>query len=570
MVRSAYVLAALLIPGVVVAQTTDIEIRPAPQGGGAAALPLPNGLPQRDSRPVTGTSVIRGRVIDASNHTPLRKAIVTIFGAEIRESRSAATDPEGRYEFTDLPAGQYNVSANKAGYVNVSYGQLAPNEIGKQLHLADKQTADKIDLALPRGAVITGRVLDEYGEPVPDALVSALRTQYTPSGPRPSNAGRPASTNDIGEFRLFGLPPGQYLLSASYRQMMPVTLTTGDNSGYALTYYPGTANQSDAIKLPVGMGGTISDVTLILVATRTARISGVAFDAQGRPLRQGSVMIMSRTPTMTMTNGGGPIKADGSFTIGGVAPGEYIVRAMSQSQPGTMAEAAAANVSVNGVDITDLRLEPVRPITVSGHVVLDPVAARSFKPETMRLSAPPSEPGPTFGPLPPPGAVRDDLTFEFKANQGLSIVRLSSPQGWMIKSVTLNSADVTDGLTFGTEDVSGLEVELTNKVPDLSGQVTNGNGDAVLDYFAVAFPEDDQQWTAPGIGRTAMTRPDDQGRFRFRSLRPGKYYIVAVDHVQATEWMDPAWMESVRSRATRVTLNEGDTLVADLKLIQQR
>jgi len=170
----------------------------------------------------------------------------------------------------------------------------------------------------------------------------------------------------------------------------------------------------------------------------------------------------------------------------------------------------------------------------------------------------------------PPGAVRDDLTFEFKANQGLSIVRLSSPQGWMIKSVTLNSADVTDGLTFGTEDVSGLEVELTNKVPDLSGQVTNSNGDAVLDYFAVAFPQDDQQWNAPGIGRTAMGRPDDQGRFRFRSLRPGHYYIVAVEHVQTGEWMDPAWMESVRSRATRVTLNEGDTLVADLKLVQPR
>lgn len=134
----------------------------------------------------------------------------------------------------------------------------------------------------------------------------------------------------------------------------------------------------------------------------------------------------------------------------------------------------------------------------------------------------------------------------------------------------MNGADVTDGLTFGTDDVSGLEVELTNKVPDLSGQVTNGNGDAVLDYFAVAFPQDDQQWNAPGIGRTGMTRPDDQGRYRFRSLRPGNYYIVAVEHVQTGEWMDPAWMESVRSRATRVTLSEGDTLVADLKLVQPR
>jgi len=229
-----------------------------------------------------------------------------------------------------------------------------------------------------------------------------------------------------------------------------------------------------------------------------------------------------------------------------------------------------ANVSVNGIDLTDVRVEPVRPITVSGHVTLDPVAARSFKPETMRLSAGPSDPFPMFGPPTPPAAVRDDLTFEFKASPGPSVVRLASPSGWMIKSITLNGADVTDGITFRDEDVSDLEVELSNKMPDLSGQVTNGNGDAVLDYVAIAFPQDQDLWNAPGPGRNGMTRPDDQGRYRFRTLRPGTYYVLAVEHVQSNEFMDPAFLESVRSRATRVTLNEGDTLVADLKLVQPR
>jgi protocatechuate 3,4-dioxygenase beta subunit len=598
MVRSAYVLAALLIPGVAVAQTTTtstvtgpdgrtmtvtttrspdgvntIEGRPAPQGGGASGVVLPNGLPQRDTRPVTGSSVIRGRVIDASTGAPLRRAGIRLSGAEIREMRTALTDAEGRYEFTDLPAGQFNLSATKSGYVDLSYGQTTLGELGKQLKVADKQVIEKVDFKLPRGAVITGRVLDEYGEPVADAQVSVLRNQYTSSGPRPVNAGRMSTTDDIGEFRLFGLAPGQYYLSASYRAnlMISVGPTTGDSSGYALTYYPGTASLGDAQKLSIGLGGTVSDVTLMLVPTRTARVSGTAFDGQGRPLKQGSVMLMARTNgPMGVAPAGGAIRADGTFTIGGVSPGEYIVRAMVPGLVTGPGEAAIASVTVNGIDVTDLRLEPVRPITVSGQIVLDPVAARSFKPETMRVSAPPSDPGPIFGPIAPPAAVRDDLTFEFKAAQGRSIVRLSSPQGWMIKSVTLNGADVTDGLTFGTDDVSGLEVELTNKVPDLSGQVTNSNGDAVLDYFAVAFPQDDQQWNAPGIGRTAMTRPDDQGRFRFRSLRPGHYYIVAVEHVQTSEWMDPAWMESVRSRATPVTLNEGDTLVADLKLVQPR
>jgi protocatechuate 3,4-dioxygenase beta subunit len=67
-----------------------------------------------------------------------------------------------------------------------------------------------------------------------------------------------------------------------------------------------------------------------------------------------------------------------------------------------------------------------------------------------------------------------------------------------------------------------------------------------------------------------MARPDDQGRFKFQTLRPGNYYVVAVEHVQAGEWMDPAFMESVRTRATPISLIEGDTQVIDLKLVQPR
>jgi hypothetical protein len=590
MVRAAFVLAALLLPGTALAQTVTLQgadgrtvtgtrqpdgsIRldvPAP-GAGAAGAPSTD-VPARDTRPATGTAVIRGRVVDASSGVPLRKASVRLFGAEIRESRGAITDTEGRYEFLDLPAGQYNLNVTKPGYVDLGYGQTAPSEVGKQLKVSDKQIAEKIDFSLPHGAVITGRVLDEYGEPIADVQVSALRNQFTPSGPRPANAGRMAATNDIGEFRLFGLPPGQYFLSASYRNyQMPIGPATGDASGYALTYYPGTPNLGDAQKFTIGLGGSVSDVTVMLVPTRTARVSGTVFDSQGRPLRQGSVMLMSRNAAMMMTSGAGPIRPDGTFAIGGVPPGEYTLRGNLPGlpSPGAPMEVATATVSVNGIDITDVRVEPARPITVSGHVLLDPVAARSFKPETLRLNATPSEPGPMFGPLPPPAAIRDDLTFEFKAAPGASIVRLNSSPGWMIKSVFLNGADVTEGITFRNEDVTGLEVELTNKVPDVSGLVTDGRGAPVSDYFAIAFPQEPERWNAPGIGRTAMVRADDQGRFRFRTLRPGNYYIVAVEHMQNGEWMDPAFMESVRSRATRISLNEGDTQVIDLKLTGER
>jgi hypothetical protein len=294
MVRSAVVFAALFIPGLAVAQTTTTTTATGPdgppatvtitrspdgvnsvvvgagsQGGGAPAVPLPNGMPARDTAPATGTSVVRGRVVDAANGLPLRKAGVRIFGAQIREARSAITDAEGRYEFTDLPAGQFNVNVTKPGYVDLGYGQTTPGEMGKSLKVGDKQVVEKIDFSLPRGAVIAGRVLDEFGEPVADVFVQPLRNQYTPTGARPVNAGRSATTNDIGEFRLFGISPGQYFLSASYRggQFTSIGATAADGSGYALTYYPGTPNLADALKLTIGLGGSVSDVTVILVPT---------------------------------------------------------------------------------------------------------------------------------------------------------------------------------------------------------------------------------------------------------------------------------------------------------------
>jgi hypothetical protein len=220
-----------------------------------------------------------------------------------------------------------------------------------------------------------------------------------------------------------------------------------------------------------------------------------------------------------------------------------------------------------------VRLEPTKPITVSGHVVVDPVAARSFRPEMFRFGATAANPMDQMmmvGPSAPPAAVKSDLTFEFKSYPGSMVVRsMVGTSGWMIKSIFLNGADVTDGVTFRNEDVSGLEIELSNRVPDISGLVTNSKGEVVKEYTAIAFPADSTKWNAPGPGRNAIARPTgDDGRFSFRTLRPGEYYLVAVDHIQNGQWMDPEYLESVVRNGTRISVSEGDTKTVDLKLTQ--
>jgi len=234
------------------------------------------GMPGRDTPQKTGTAIIRGRVFAADTAQPLRKAIVRANSPGLNEGRVATTDEQGRYELKELPAGRYNLNASKGSYVGLQYGQTRPFEPGKPLEILDAQTVEKVDFSLPHGAIITGRVVDEYGEAVADAQVAPMRSMNQGGRRRMMPSGRMSMTNDIGEFRIFGLPPGQYYVSATLRGNMMMGAQSDDRSGYAPTYYPATGNVAEAQRLTVGLGQTLTDINISLLPTRTSRVTGTA------------------------------------------------------------------------------------------------------------------------------------------------------------------------------------------------------------------------------------------------------------------------------------------------------
>jgi hypothetical protein len=565
LVAGAFLQCFVLLSAVVSAQPPPpppIRIEMPP---GVPGVPMPQMPPRDNAQPVKpGTATLRGRVVAADTGQPLRKAQVRIFAAELRENRMATTDGDGKYEFKELPAGRYNVSASKGSYVALQYGQQRPFEAGKPVEILDRQTVEKVDFALPRGGVITGRILDEFGEPLPDAQVMAQRYQNIGGRRRLGLAGRPASTNDIGEFRLFAIPPGQYYLSATLRNMGMGD--TDDRSGYAPTYFPGTSNLAEAQKVTIGLGQVVSDMNMALMPARTARITGTAHDSQGRPM-MGVVMAAPRGDSMMMMFGPpGQIRPDGTFTINGLAPGNYLL----QTQGGRSMddEAASAEVTINGDDVNGIRLVGSKPSTASGRVVVDAAAAQSLRPSTLRLQVQPLVfDGPMMGTM-GPAAVNDDLTFELKTRPGRMKVALAGPApGWTIRAVRYRGVDVTDsGIEFrANEDITEIEVELTNRATDLSGLVTNSRGAAVKDYSVVVFAQDRDKWT-PNSRYMRTGRPDQDGRFKVTGLPPGEYHIVALDYVDPNEWTEPEYLERVRSKATSVTINEGETKSVDLRI----
>jgi len=158
----------------VIAAVLLLSAGPSAQRGRGGQVTPPRGVGIPAENAPRGTAVIRGVVLAADTGTPIRRAQVraTVPGVE---SRLATTDPQGRFEFKELAAGRYTLNASKGGFVALQYGQRRPSESGTPLEISDGQVMDKLVIALPRGSVISGRVFDEFGEPVANAVVSGMR-----------------------------------------------------------------------------------------------------------------------------------------------------------------------------------------------------------------------------------------------------------------------------------------------------------------------------------------------------------------------------------------------------------
>jgi hypothetical protein len=539
----------------------------------------PQVLP-RDDVPQTGTAEIRGRVIAFDTGQPVRRATVHVSAPGVRFNSSTVTDELGQYEFGHLPAGRYIVVASKNSFVTMAYGQTAPGGSSRPVIVKEREKANNIDITLLSGSVITGRVLDEFGDPAVNARVTLLHAQFTQGQRRLLPSGG-ATTNDVGEFRIFGLTPGEYYLSAT---MSPNPLpnisgtpqTTNDHNGYAPTYYAGTPFASAAERLTLAPGQVRSDISMSLVPTRLGSVSGFAVDAQGRPMMAGNVSAIARGE-QTTGGGSGRIRPDGTFLIQNLPPGEYLLRtgAAPLVAPGASAsdlsapEVSVANVAVNGDDLTGVRVSPLLPATGVGRLVFDDqAAAQSLTPALIRISAQTVSPQDAIGVSPAPTPVKDDLTFELKVPPARASLRVGVPQPWQVKSIWLNGVDVTDaGILFNAgEDVSGIEIDLTDRAQTVAGTVVNARGDTIASYVVVLFPQERSRWVSAWNRFVAIGRADAEGNFKVTSLPPGDYYAMALDHVDPTRWQDPEFLQTLTPEATRFSIGDGETKTLYLKL----
>src|SRR5258705_4861955 len=349
------------------------------QGGGGGRGQLPprdqtGGSARGDQ--AAGPESIRGRVVTTDKGMPVRRAQVRAQSGELRANRLVNTDANGRFEFKDLPAGRWTLTASKAGFMTLRYGQKRPFEAGSPIEIADGQLMERADFSLPKGAAVTGRIFDEYGDAVANARVQVLRYQIVQGQRRLNAAGGGDQTDDTGSYRIYGLAPGDYYVSATLRAGNGpfVDDNNSDTTSYASTYYPGTGSPVEAQRLTLGIGQEQPNVNFALQAVRTVKITGTALSSVGTALSNGMVTLMPAEagggpgagpgggPVLFNFRGNGPLRPDGSFSIAHVSPGDHHLMAVAGPPGGGRGGGFALRVRGAGcfddIEMASLPLSP--------------------------------------------------------------------------------------------------------------------------------------------------------------------------------------------------------------------
>jgi protocatechuate 3,4-dioxygenase beta subunit len=545
-----------------------------PAGGATAPAPAPGGA-------VTGAGAggVLGSVISGLPAPPPPGAIQ--FGMPGSPGpgapRTVATDTAGRFDFAALPAGSYRLRVMpgpySSQYVGAMFGASSLIEQGTVIELADGQQFDQANVPLLRGGAITGRVMDDLGEPLTRVMVFASR-RMPGTGRLMRAGGGLIQTDDHGRYRLYGLEPGEYVVTAEARGMGGPPVENAESEAFMTTFHPSATNESEAARVRVRAGADVDAVDIQLVRTRAFRITGTILDSQGRAVTRPNAMLARANPVGGFSSSGVQIDPQGRFTIRDVAPGDYtlVVRPQFGEQGSETAktppEYASVPVSVSG-DIDDLVVVTQPGVTIAGQIAF--VGGDPEPGQTIRVTAQPGSRLPMFGPA-PTATVGDDRRFTLSNLAGPMLVRANLPRDWALKAVMLGGTEITDTpVEFRKEHSGHLQILVTTRGSALEGTVTGDDGKPVDQAMVLVFPEDRASWRI-GSPHVRMAVADKDGRFLVTGLIGGRFHAAAFPFrsVALTPDLPADFFEGVARDATQVVLSDDERRVVDLRLIAAR
>jgi len=534
----------------------------------STAFALQANLPQQ-APPLS----IRGKVLQEPGNQPIKKANVQLNGrtGPSAAQYSAITDSEGQFTIDDVQSGQYVVVVEHPGFVQSKAG-------GRRTTISVQSGTGKNELIfhMQPAAVITGKIVDLDGDPMPGVGVSASRTGSVVARRNSRNSGS-GSTNDLGEFRISGLRAGRYKITAFPPQGAgPSNLKESNNgkdqSVYLTTHYPGVLDEVQAVSVEIHPGAE-TRINFGLLAGRAFRVSGTV---TGVP-SGGAMTQLMLLPKGGVSSGVAPqqLGEGGSFEFTKVLPGSYLSRlifvTLEGGEPRMQMFRMGQPIEVSNAHLEGLRLQPEAAGQVRGKFHLDREQKFDWTQLNVSLFAVEGY-GSEFAyegamSFPATSSVNGDGTFELKNVPGGTyqlVVGATSDKmrDYFTRSVSLGGRDVLDS-GFQILPETFLDLVVSANGASVAGTVVDADGKPVANATVVDVPSAEHR-SRPDLYEQDMT--DASGHFSLRGLNPGKYTVFALEELEE-DVRQPEFLNSYETRGKIVQLEEGTRKKVVLKLI---
>jgi uncharacterized protein (DUF2141 family) len=604
-----------VISGIVTAVDSGRPIRGARVmlNGTVPALPREGGPGAAPPAATTFSTSPAGAIINTSSTTGL--------------SRTAVTDAQGRFSFGRLPAARFNLSVNRTGYLNATHGEKRPMGRGTPITLAEGQQL-QVPMRLTKGGAITGTALGEFGEPLPNAQIRAWR-YVTTTGVRRLQSANASMTDDRGVYRLHGLQPGEYVVSATPNnsdlsmeraaeesaaleaairssQVKPpaapgipasVTVTMpapqpqqqGGPGTYLPTFHPSTPVATDGTVIRIAGGDEHANADIQAQFVRASVVQGTLAAALPAGVAV-QVALVPDDPALPVSNSQTRAQDDGRFTLGNITPGRYTL--LAWTVPGPNRAGPSPNFQLQapaGPPPGPPRLDDSQKLWARMPIIVD-----GQSPVTVTLSL---QPGRTIAgrvmfemAQPPDLALGRTMASLQYVNNGFSVPTPTPPPtpvaadgsfalkgvfpgryivrvNGNVKSSIVDTQDTLDvPLDFtGDRDVSNALITLTDKTSELTGTLTDATGKPAFDYSILAVTVEQRLWM-PASRRVQTTQLQLDGTYTFRNLPPGDYMVAAISDLEPGGQYDPELLRSLAGASIRVTVGEGAKVTQNIRV----
>jgi Carboxypeptidase regulatory-like domain len=521
------------------------------------------------SSPSASGGAIAGVVIDRGSNAPLRRAIVTLSTLEAQPQDAVAwTDANGRFGFSNLLAGSYELSVTKNGYQRAVYGSEDPRRPPGAIRLAAGELRNDLVLRMAVPTSVGGLVLDETGFPVEGVQIMALRQGWQRQK-RELLPGPSGVSDSSGRWLITGIIPGRYAFMASMSNRPVLRINPEVSAGasqpryvYGSQYYPGTDRSDSATLITVEPGREDPQIDFRIAPQPMAQVQGrIVLPAGLSSVDQVSILAVSADSANRMRRSGtGASKPDYVFRFEQFPPGSYTLMAQAEHEGKRYRGVQEIVAGPEGLRDLAIVLEP--GIDLSGSVSIEGPDAAKLSASFVSLA--PGDGVPLNGPQPRANVGKDGRFTIAGIPPGVWDINAAPiPPGGYIKSMYLGDQDVlTEEMVIRPSTTAPLKIVLGTQAASLTGDVSSG--DQPSRSVVLAAP-DGKFRHVRSFYRFAAT--DGEGHFQIKGLTPGNYKLFAFEEFDPQSIEDPEFLPPFEQAGIAVALREGDNPPQKLRMI---